>query len=257
MRTVLLILLASAAALALTALLARPVVPRPRPAAPRLVPAAIALRAVPNLPLSAATAAAMPVPASFFPPLTERTLSASRRAEPIEPELREAMERIEPVMDPTRLDGPFVPPVFRIWPGTASLVDAFGEHWRLASDDPNVQLPVSPYALAWHRAASLACDDFVKNRAHPVGAPALSALSRADCERVRRRAAQRRDDAAPVPIVAAALKLAVFAAPPPGSRMTSQDFWAAQKARVEAARTALLRKWRAAHNESDAVGLQD
>ena len=158
---------------------------------------------------------------------------------------------------PTRLDGPFVAPAFRIWPGTASLVDVFGEHWRLASDDANVQARVRSYALAWHRVAPLACDDFVKNRAHPLGAPALSALTRADCERMGRRSAGRREDAAPVPIVAAPLSLAVFAAPPPGARMASADFWAAQKARVEAARALLRRKWQAAGSEHVDVGLRD
>ena len=61
----------------------------------------------------------------------------------------------------------------------------------------------------------------------------------------------------PVPVVAASLSMAVFAAPLPGARMSSGDFWAAQKERIEATRSALQRRWQAAHNARSDVGLRD
>ncbi len=281
MRTVLLILFASTCALVLTALLGGrsglpPVVARDGPAPPvsasilSMRPAFAPLplpklaRGTPGELPQAAPPARRPggadpdalVLASLSLPLTERTLSQSERGEPVTPELQDAINRIEPIHDPTRLDGPFVPALFRIWSGTASLTDIFGEHWHLASDDANVNAKVSSFGLVWRRTAALPCDAVSKNRAHQVGETALSALNALDCSRLQQRQARRFDDAAPIPIVAAPVALPVFAAPPPGARMSSGDFWAAQQARVSATRALLQRKWQAARTEPNDLGLR-
>ena len=181
-------------------------------------------------------------------PLVSRFLSPSRRLESMAADLQDAINRIEPMFDRTRLDGLYsdtaVP--LRVSSGTASLSDVFGEHWHLASDDPNVNAKVSVIGLAWRRTAAEPCEAFTKNRQHEFGEATLTTLDEWDCRKLRARQAPHFNDADQIPLVVAPLSVPVFAAPMPGSRLSSQDFWAAQKARINAIQARLRQKWDAA-----------
>ena len=181
-------------------------------------------------------------------PLVSRFLSPSRRLESMASDLQDAINRIEPMYDRTRLDGLYTDTVvvLRVSSGTASLSDVFGEHWHLASDDPNVNARVSVIGLAWRRTTAEPCEAFTKNRQHDIGEPTLTSLDVWDCRQLQVRQAPHFNDAEPVPLVVAPLSVPVFAAPMPGSRLSSDDFWAAQKARINAIQERLRRKWDAA-----------
>ena len=181
-------------------------------------------------------------------PLVSRFLSPSRRLESMSPDLQDAINRIEPIYDQTRFDGLYSDATapLRVSSGTASLGDIFGEHWHLASDDPNVNARVSVIGLAWRRSGNEPCEAFTKDRQHEAGEPTLTHLDEWDCRKLQDRQARRVSDAAPIPLVVAPLSVPVFAAPMPGSRLSSEDFWAAQKARINAIQARLRRKWDAA-----------
>ena len=173
-------------------------------------------------------------------PLIDQSLTQTEKTEGLAPDLQDAIYRMEPIFDPTRVDGPLDAVPLRISSGTVALADVFGEHWHLASDDPNVDIQVPSIGLGWRLASIAPCNSFRKRRRREPGALAIDGLSLKDCGRILRRRRRRGADAKPVAIVAAPISLAAFAAPMPGGRLSSADFWAAQKARVEAVEAHLL-----------------
>ena len=199
------------------------------PDAPAQPPAALPAKAAPASP-----AKATPEIARWSPPLVDRVLTASERAELLSADLQNAIFRMEPIFDPTRVGGAVEPVPLRVSAGSASMSNVFGERWHLASDDVDVDAKVASIGLAWRAPAVRSCESFVVRRLHDAGQPNLDALSTGACGRVLARLSNRFDDAAPLPVLAAAVDLPAFAAPMPGARMSSQQFWAAQKAHVEA-----------------------
>ena len=173
-------------------------------------------------------------PISWIAPLVDRRLSASQKSAGIAPELLEAILRIEPIYDPTRLEGPQSPVRASVSAGTAAMANVFADSWDRADPDANVSQRVSYIAMAWTRHGALPCDAFMKNRARAgYERPALSALSAADCaELLRAEEAAPSDTAAPVPIVPGWIAVPTFAAPMPGSRLSSEAFWAARRAEI-------------------------
>ncbi len=183
-------------------------------------------------------------PIRWSQPLVDRHLDTSTRSAPISAELLEAINRVEPIYDPTLLDGPNVVVPLHISAGTAETRDLFGDHWRIASADANVDAEARPLATAW-TAGPLPrpCTAYRVRRRHEWSEPALSATTAADCRAIRARQTRGFADTSPLPIAVAAPPLAVFAAPEPGSRMSSADFWAAQRARIASIHAHLHRKW--------------
>lgn len=175
-------------------------------------------------------------------PLVDRPLSQAEKSADIAPELQDAILRIEPIYDPTRLDGPDSVPKRRVFAGTAAMDNVFADRWRRADTDANVNAKVVYLAMAWQMRSMPPCDAFSKSRAHGYGDPALTELSTEDCDVLLRTEARAFDDAPPVPIVAGHIDVPVFAAPMPGARMSSQDFWAAQKARIAAIQARLRQR---------------
>lgn len=182
-------------------------------------------------------------------PLVDRHLDAGTRVVPLAPELLEAIKRVEPIYDPTLLEGPNVIVPMRVSAGTAETRDLFGDHWRIASTDANVDADARPIATAWLAGAKpRPCDAYRVRRRHEWSEPALSATNAADCRLIRARQARGYADVAPLPVAVATPPLPVFAAPEPGSRMSSADFWAAQRARIDSINAHLHRKWIGARN---------
>ena len=134
--------------------------------------------------------------------------------------------------------------------GTAMMDDVFADHWHVASADPNVNRKVRYLAMAWQRTGPLPCDAFTKTRPHGYGDPALNALSASDCAALS--PTQTVGLSGPVEIAAGRNSVPVFAAPLPGSRLSSQDFWAAQRARIAAIQAHLHRGWEAIPAVKDA-----
>ncbi len=230
---------------------------------PRLVPARLESPAIvppvvgnaeasPAEPAAKASPPLAPLAVAWSLPLVDRTLTQTQKTAEIASELVEAISRIEPLYDPTRLEGADAPQVLKISAGTALMDSVFADRWRRASLDPNVDLKVTYLALAW-RTQGVPCEAFSKNRAHDFGEPALTALSAQDCADVARAQEQRFVDGTPAPIVVAPISVPVFAAPLPGSRLSSKDFWAAQRARVAAIQAHLDRKWRPLEASSSAA----
>ena len=179
-------------------------------------------------------------------PLVDRTPTALEKAADIAPSLQDAILRIEPIYDPTRLEGPDAPPTMAISAGTASMDNVFADRWRRADTDPTVDAKTDYLATIWSAdGGPLPCDAFTKRRQHGFGEPALTALGDEDCDALKRQQARGLDEDAPSPVIAGAADVPVFAAPLPGSRLSSQDFWAARKARVLAIQAHLQRKWQA------------
>lgn len=200
-----------------------PTVPRSRTApraaspAPRIVPAALE------------TAPDAEAPGPWVAPLFDRRLSPAEREADIAPELIDAVLRIEPLYDPTRLYGTALPVRTGVSAGTAAMDNVFADQWQRADLDANVNQRVAYIAMAWHRHGPLPCDAFAKNRARGYNQPALTALSRADC------AALARTQSAGVtlaPIVAGLIDVPTFAAPMPGARMSSVAFWEQRRADI-------------------------
>ena len=183
-------------------------------------------------------------PLRWSQPLVDRHLDPSTRTAPLAAELLEAIDRVEPIYDPTRLDGPNVAAPLRISAGSAETRDLFGDHWRIASLDANVDAEARPLAAAWMAGpAPRPCGAYRVRRRHDWNEPALSATNAGDCRAIRLRQARSFADTSPLPVAIAAPPIPVFAAPEPGSRMSSADFWAAQRARIDGIRAHLHRKW--------------
>ena len=177
-------------------------------------------------------------------PLVDRRLDAGERIAPLAAELLDAITRVEPIYDPTLLEGPNVVVPMHVSAGTAEMRDIFGDHWRLASADANVDADVRPLATAWTAGAGpRPCSAYRVSRRHEWGEAALSAPNASDCLAIRQRQARRFADASSLPVAVAAPPIPVFAAPEPGSRMSSADFWAAQRARIAGIHAHLHRKW--------------
>ncbi|VVB45563.1 exported protein of unknown function [Beijerinckiaceae bacterium RH AL1] len=194
---------------------------------PRLVAALPEMRDAPEMP-------AADSPISWIAPLVDRHLSGPQKSADIAPDLLEAISRIEPIYDPTRLEGPQTPVRLSVSAGTAAMDNVFADSWDRADPDANVNQRVPYIAMAWMRRGALPCEAFMKVRAR-VGyeRPALSALTDLDCARLlRAESAPARDAAAPVPIVAGWIAVPAFAAPMPGSRLSSAAFWAARRAEI-------------------------
>jgi hypothetical protein len=187
-------------------------------------------------------------------PLVDHDLTAAEKAAPLDGGLIEAMARIEPIYDPTRLDGPGALPM-AVSAGTASMINVFADRWSQASADPNVNIKVRFIAMAWQPHGARACDAFSKMRAHGWGDPALTGLSGEDCEMLAARQV-RPWDQAPVPVAVAWISLPIFAAPLPGSRMSSTDFWAARRAKILEIQARLRQKWEGPPEPQLAAGLR-
>lgn len=176
-------------------------------------------------------------------PLLDRDLTEAEKAEPLDGELIEAIGRIEPLYDPTRVDGPDTAPPTRVSGGSAEMSDVFGERWRRLDLDANVDRKASPLARAWQGRDNPPCDAFAKVRTHAFDDPALTALDPDDCAALRTQSARGYLDQPISPVAVAWIGVPVFAAPLPGSRMSSADFWAARRAKIEEIQARLRRKW--------------
>jgi hypothetical protein len=181
-----------------------------------------------------------PPPVAWTRPMTDRQVGGAEKAASLAPDLTEALLRIESIYDPTRVDLLGEAPVMEVRAGTASMNNVFADRWHLADTDPNVHYRVRYLAQAWLQPGDRDCDAFSKNRSSD-GGPALTALSASDCDRLARVRSQPND--AWMVIARAAVDLPVFAAPLPGARLSSGDFWAAQKARIAAIQARLQNKW--------------
>ncbi len=219
-------------------------------------PATLAVPA-PVLPAPASPAPALPTSAGTLGwslPLLDRRLSAEEKAADIAPELQDAIARVEPLYDPTRLDGPDAPAGLVISAGTAFMANVFADRWRRADTDPNVNAKTSYIAIAWTNPGPRPCDAFVKARRHSFGDPALTALDAEDCRALEAQTRRGVDNEAASPIVAATLDVPVFAAPLPGSRLSSQDFWAGRRAQIAEIQAHLQRKWEAGAPARQEIG---
>ena len=195
---------------------------------PRLV------AALPEMPAEPAALPGADSPISWIAPLVDRRLSEAQRTASLAPELQDAIMRIEPIYDPTRLEGPQVPVKLSVAAGTASMNNVFADGWERSDPDANVSRRVPYIAMAWQHGGELPCDAFLKTRARAgYEQPALTALTQADCEELLRAQAATADEAAaPVPIVPGRIAVPTFAAPMPGSRLSSEAFWAARRAEI-------------------------
>lgn len=187
----------------------------------------------------ASSDASGPMPAA---PLFDRRLSAEERTADISPGLAYALLRIEGVYDPTRVYGT-EPTRMRIMAGTASMNNVFGDRWHLGDTDANVSYVVRYIAQAWQKGSAEPCGAYLKRRPS-VDIVEVTSLGPDDCARII--GLQGPQDAAwtQLAIAAAPTSAPIFAAPEPGARMSSDAFWAAQKARIEAikARIAFQRR---------------
>ena len=247
---VVLLALALAPVAAVGAELDRPISGAPAALPSRFVPMRYTITQ-PNPPPTVAPEPTRPVverPFVFALPLVDRRLSLTEKAAPLAGALIDAMARIEPLYDPTLIDGPADDHAMSVSAGTAMMDDVFADHWHAASADPNVNRKVPYLAMAWERMPGLACDAFFKNRAHGYGDPALTALTPSDCAALSPRQAAGLDR--PLEIASGRNSVPVFAAPLPGSRLSSADFWAAQRARIAAIQAHLHRKWQPARREA-------
>ena len=176
-------------------------------------------------------------PIAWIAPLVDRRLTLAERSADLAPDLLEAIMRIEPMYDPTRIYGTEPPSKLVVSAGTATMDSVFADRWRRADPDANVSQRVTYIATAWHRRDALPCDAFKKNRKRAgYEQPALTALTLADCAELARGETPGFDSATPVPIVSGWIAVPTFAAPMPGSCMSSVAFWAARReeiARIE------------------------
>ncbi len=195
-------------------------------------------------------------PIAWIAPLFDRRLSPAERAANIAPDLLDAILRIEPLYDPTRLYGPESAVRMSVSAGTATMDSVFADRWRRAAPDANVNRRVDYIAKAWQSSPDVACDGFTKARPRAgYEQPALTELTQGDCEALIDSEADGYD-APPVPIVAGLLDIPVFAAPLPGERMSSKDFWAAQREKI-ARITAELRMRRSWHGGKQGIKTED
>ena len=170
--------------------------------------------------------------------MLDRHLNESEKAEPIAPELTDAILRIEGVYDPTRV-GPFGP-AFRmgVRAGTASMNNVFADRWSRADLDPNVHYRVAYLAEAWlqYDPSADSCAAFEKTRPI-ISAVSLEMLSSADCTRIRLRRARKNKDLTLYAAVAGGpASVPIFAAPYPGARFSPAALSTVLRARIEAVR---------------------
>lgn len=195
--------------------------------APRLVASLPGLQDAPEAPTPDA-------PISWIAPLVDRRLSEAQKGANISPELLEAIQRIEPMYDPTRLEGPEVPVKMKVSAGTAAMNNVFADSWDRADPDANVNQRVPYIAMAWMRKGDLPCDAFMKDRARAgYERPALTTLTQIDCAQLlSAQSATAAEAVMPTAIVPGVIAVPTFAAPEPGSRMSSEAFWAMRRAEI-------------------------
>ena len=188
-------------------------------------------------------------------PLFDRRLSQAEKAVPLAPELIDAILRVEPIYDPTRLEGPFTMPTMAISAGSAAMDNVFADRWRLADPDANIAQTATTLAMVWQAKGTLPCGAFTKRQLVGPDAVVATALTGSKCALLLAGQARGFARDAPIPIVkASSASVPVFAAPPPGSRMSSADFWAAQKARVAAIRSKLPGSWPTGGDQATRAG---
>ncbi len=177
-------------------------------------------------------------------PLFDRRLSQAEKAAALAPELIDAVLRVEPIYDPTRLEGPFTTQRMAIGAGTAAMDNVFADRWRLADPDANIAQTATALAIVWQTKGGLPCEAFTKRRLVGPEEVVATALTGPECALLLATEARGFAQGTPMPIAkAASASVPIFAAPPPGSRMSSEDFWAAQQARVAAIRRKLPGTW--------------
>jgi hypothetical protein len=109
--------------------------------------------------------------------------------------------------------------------------NVFADFWRIADTDANVDYRVKYIAEAWHQRNIRDCAAFSKRR-FMFGTIVQGNLYESDCIRLKLLRNHSDDLFANFRIVAAALSVPVFAAPLPGDRLSTHDFWAKQEARI-------------------------
>ena len=202
----------------------------PAPSAP--APARGAVPAVPEVtPAALEEAPDEPATPQWVAPMVDRRLNAAERGTDIAPELIDAIARIEPIYDPTRLYGAALANRMAVSAGTAAMDNVFADHWHRADLDANINQKVAYIAMAWHRRGPLLCDAFSKNRARGYNQPALTALSHTDCV-VLARGETEVARATIAPVVSGTIDVPTFAAPMPGARMSSVAFWEQRRAEI-------------------------
>ena len=171
--------------------------------------------------------------AAWTMPMMERRLGAAEREASLAPDLVEAIVRIEGLYDPTRLDMTGTRARQQVRPGTASMNNVFGDRWHIGDTDANVSYRVHYIAQAWQMPPDRPCTAYDRHRPgfHIVE---LTTISKADCVRITSLRGAQPDLFTRLVVAAAPMSLPVFAAPEPGARLSSADFWAAQKTKVEA-----------------------
>ena len=178
-------------------------------------------------------------------PLFDRRLSQTEKGAALAPELMDAILRVEPIYDPTRLEGSFTTQPMAIGAGTAAMDNVFADRWRLADPDANIAQTTTALAIVWQANGALPCEAFTRRQLIGPDEIVATTLTGTECALLLAREARGFAQDAPIPIVkASSSSVPVFAAPLPGSRMSSTDFWAAQKARVAAIRSKLPGSWR-------------
>jgi len=185
----------------------------------------------------------------WSPPLLERRIGQADRDDAIAPDLDDAILRIESVYDPTRVDLIGEAPRWVVRAGTASMNNVFADRWHLADTDPNVDYTVRYIAEAWTRTQDTACRGFTKTRLS-LGGWGLGAMTSEDCARIARLRSDTEESWTRMTLAIAAPPTPIFAAPLPGARLSSQDFWAAQRARIAAIQARLRRKLRSGTKEA-------
>ena len=189
-------------------------------------------------------AASTNVASTWVRPLLDRRLSQAEKAAALAPELIDAILRVEPIYDPTRLEGPNTAPTMAISAGTAAMDNVFADRWRLADRDANVAQTATTLATVWQAKGVLPCEAFTKRRLVGPDEVVQTVLTGNECAALLATEARGFAQDAPVPVtMAPSARVAVFAAPLPGSRMSSADFWTAQKARIAAIQNKLPGAW--------------
>lgn len=230
--------------------------PGPMPGATPILPSRFVPRdgAPAALPLPASLAAPSPpahVPGMGFSaspeiwtlPLVDRRLPLAEREADLAVELKDAIQRIEPVYDPLRPQEPDVEDPMIVSAGTAAMDSVFADHWRRATPDPRISTRVRYIAMAWQRPQPLPCRAFAIARTGADGSAAPADLAPLDCRRLLAYERLAYDAGPPPAIAIAAASLPVFAAPMPGARMSSAAFWAARRAQIADITARLHEQW--------------
>ncbi len=163
----------------------------------------------------------------------DRRLSADERSAPLSPDLDYAIMRIEGIYDPARPDATGLGLRMSVAAGTASMSNVFADRWHLGDTDANVSYSVRYIAQAWQKGDAEPCGAYSKHRP-TFGIVEVTALEASDCARIAGLRGPQEAVWRTLIVAAAPVSVPVFAAPEPGARLSSDDFWAAQKARIEA-----------------------